>query len=351
MNHFTVENINDQGAGSLRQAIEDANATSGVDKIHFDPRLSGQDIILTSGELEIRDSVEISGGSNLITINGNHTSRIFNVDDLDEANQIEVILDGLTLTGGSSSEGGGAIANAEDLTLSESTITNNENTSLEATDGGGAIRNSDTGRLKIDQSLIAKNQSSAFGGGITNFGELEVVDTILFGNEVTGGGGGGLDNRGSIAEITRTLIANNVNTVNPAGGFGNGTPDSTTIVRESLITGNQAVNGAGFFINAGNVELIDSLVVNNQAQNNGGGVALAENANLDVENSLIAFNRAEVNGGGIASLGGDVTLTGSRVFGNQALTGEGGGIFNDGGALDLDSSIVLANSSNDVFGV
>lgn len=351
MSIFTVENVNDRGSGSLRQAIDEANATPGTDKIRFNSELSGQEILLTSGELEISDNVDISGGSNTISINGNHTSHIFTVDDFDEANQIAVNIDRLTLTGGRSSQGGGAIANAENLTVSHSKITNNENTSLEPTDGGGAIRNSATGRLKIHQSLIAKNQSSAFGGGITNFGELEVTDSILFGNEVTGGGGGGIDNRGSIAEITRTLIANNINTANPAGGFGNGTPESTTIVKESLITGNQAADGAGFFVNAGSVELIDSLVANNQAQNNGGGIALAEDANLDVDNSSIAFNRAEVSGGGIASLGGNVTLTGSRVLGNQALTGDGGGIFNEGGTLDSNSSLVLGNSLNDIFGV
>jgi hypothetical protein len=34
---FTVTNNNDAGAGSLRQAILDANANGGLDKIDFDP--------------------------------------------------------------------------------------------------------------------------------------------------------------------------------------------------------------------------------------------------------------------------------------------------------------------------
>ncbi|WP_299404879.1 hypothetical protein [Acaryochloris sp. IP29b_bin.148] len=349
MSIFTVSNTNDNGSGSLRQAIEEANATPGADQIEFDPLLKGQEITLTSGELDISDDLDISGGKN-ITINGNHSARIFTIDDFDPTTQIEVSIDRLKLTGGSSSEGGGAINNAENLKISRSKIIDNENTSLEPTDGGGAIRNADTGRLEIDQSLIAKNQSSAFGGGITNFGELEVSDSIIFGNEVTGGGGGGIDNRGSLAHISGTIIAKNVNTVNPAGGFGNGTPDSTTIVEDSLITGNQATDGAGFFVNAGKVELIDSLVVKNQAQNNGGGAALAEGAILEIDSSLIAFNRAELNGGGLANLGGNVTLVSSKVFGNEALTGDGGGIFNDGGSLDLNSSFIVANTPNNGIG-
>ena len=338
MNNFTVENINDSGSGSLRQALENANQTEGLDNIQFDSELSGQEIVLTSGELEISDSVEISGNGVDITINGNNNSSIFTVDDFNPAFQSEVIIYQLTLTGGSSEQGGGAIANSEALTISQSRIIDNENTSLEPTDGGGAIRNSDSGSLNINDSLIARNQSSAFGGAITNFGELDVEDSIIFDNEVTGGGGGGIANRGSIAKITDTLIVNNTNTVNPAGGFGNGTPESTTIVRDSLISGNQALDGAGFFVNAGNVELIDSTVLNNQAQNNGGGGALAEGASLEVNNSLLAFNSAEVNGGGIASLGGNVTINESRIFGNEALNEAG--VFNEGGFLDVNSSFV-----------
>jgi len=348
MNNFTVENLNDNGSGSLRQAVEDANQTPGADKIQFNSHLDGQEIVLTSGEIEISDDLTIASDDVEITINGNLNSRIFTIDDLDAANQLDVTIDGLTLTGGSSNQGGGAIANSENLIISQSEIVDNENTSVEPTDGGGAIRNSDTGKVNINHSSIARNQSAAFGGGITNFGELNVEYSLVFDNEVTGGGGGGIDNRGSTANITGSLIANNTNSVNPAGGFGNGTADSTTIVRDSLITGNQAVNGAGFFINAGNVELFDSLVLNNQAQNNGGGAALAADANLEVNNSLIAFNNSEVNGGGIASVGGNVTLNDSQVFGNEALTGDGGGIFNEGGLLDLNSSSIQANLPNNV---
>ena len=39
---FTVLNTDDSGSGSLRQAIEDANATAGIDSIEFNEELSGQ---------------------------------------------------------------------------------------------------------------------------------------------------------------------------------------------------------------------------------------------------------------------------------------------------------------------
>ena len=315
---FTVDNTNDSGAGSLRQAIEEANETHGIDIIQFDSELSGQKITLTSGELQISDSVKIQGllSADDLTISGNNTSRIFSIDDFDAENQVAVVIDKLTLTEGNSSEGGGAIANFENLTISQSKIINNKNTSQKPTDGGGAIRNSDTGHLTIDQTLITNNQSHAFGGGITNFGELDVNYSIISHNQVTGGGGGGIDNRGRQADITGSLIAQNTNTVGPAGGFGNGTAQTTTVVKNSFIFGNQAVNGAGFFVNAGNVEIINSLVNNNQAQNNGGGAGVATEGNLTIENSLISSNSAEVNGGGIFNDGGSLELVFSLVFDN-----------------------------------
>src|SRR5262245_31593542 len=55
---ITVTNINDSGAGSLRQAL--ADAVDG-DTINFNSSLNGQRITLTSGELLANKSITISG--------------------------------------------------------------------------------------------------------------------------------------------------------------------------------------------------------------------------------------------------------------------------------------------------
>ena len=65
MDRFTVDNLNDSGAGSLRQAIEDANNTTGTDEIQFASELNGREIVLTSGEIEITDSLQINGDRNI----------------------------------------------------------------------------------------------------------------------------------------------------------------------------------------------------------------------------------------------------------------------------------------------
>ena len=71
-----VYNINDSGAGSLRQAINDNNALGGGSTIVFSNNTVGT-ITLTTGELLItRDMTIVGPGANLLAINGNG-SRVF----------------------------------------------------------------------------------------------------------------------------------------------------------------------------------------------------------------------------------------------------------------------------------
>ncbi|MEM6473506.1 MAG: lectin-like protein, partial [Planctomycetota bacterium] len=58
---FTVTNTYDSGAGSLRQAIIDANANAGADTIEFNIAGSGTQVINLSSQLDITDQVTIDG--------------------------------------------------------------------------------------------------------------------------------------------------------------------------------------------------------------------------------------------------------------------------------------------------
>ena len=69
---FTVSNLADAGAGSLRQAVLDANATPGADDIEFTGAGATGTIVLTSGEIDITDSLTVNGpGATALTIDGN----------------------------------------------------------------------------------------------------------------------------------------------------------------------------------------------------------------------------------------------------------------------------------------
>jgi hypothetical protein len=78
---FTVTNPGDAGAGTLRDAIDMANANSNgpgvVDVIEFGIPLPNS-IDLITGELEITDDLTITGpGAGMLTVSGGNSSRIF----------------------------------------------------------------------------------------------------------------------------------------------------------------------------------------------------------------------------------------------------------------------------------
>src|SRR5262245_41790169 len=117
---FTVLTLADSGAGSLRQAIFEANALPGSDTIDFADGLSGP-IVLSSGQLSVTDDLIIDGpGVNQLAVSGNDTSRVFQI-----AGGISVAVDDLTIADGRADRGG-AIRNAGGrLTLTNVVVTNN----------------------------------------------------------------------------------------------------------------------------------------------------------------------------------------------------------------------------------
>ena len=108
---FTVTTTHDGGAGSLRQAICEAEAG---DTIDFAGNLAGQSLTLTQGPLVIDKDLTITGlGADELTIRGNgcNPSRVFTISHC-----ATVSLSGLTIADGQANQGGG-IFNAGTLTV------------------------------------------------------------------------------------------------------------------------------------------------------------------------------------------------------------------------------------------
>jgi len=179
---------------SLREAVGLANNFIGPHTIRFDPSLDGETITLTLGELLITNAMTIDASSLVggLTIDASGTdptpeqdnedgSRVFNIDDSDDANVLTVTLSGLTLTGGDKAGWGGAIRTREDLTLTRSTITDNSART------GGAIRS--VFGLTVVSSTISGNRANDQGGGIAASGSLTVESTTISGNSADIGGG------------------------------------------------------------------------------------------------------------------------------------------------------------------
>jgi hypothetical protein len=142
----------------------------------------------------------------------------------------DLTLQHVTLSGGSSSEGGGVL-NRGTLTIENSTISGNT-----ADVGGGVF--SYAGTLTIESSTISNNTSSAGAGGLFNAGNTGIVNSTISGN--TGNSGGGVFNFYGSLTIENSTISGN--TANVGGGVYNSFyfSDGNLTLNRSLIAGNQA---------------------------------------------------------------------------------------------------------------
>ncbi|MBE9170746.1 right-handed parallel beta-helix repeat-containing protein [Pleurocapsales cyanobacterium LEGE 06147] len=295
---LTVTNANDDGLGSLRQAISDANATAGFDTIEFDDRLSGQKISLTSGELQITDDLTIQGlGADRLTISGNNISPVFLIDDGDQSNQIDVVIDGLTITEGTTADNGGGILNRENLTVSNSTISDNT---------GGGIFSAGFSGNPIDLTVSNSTISDNIGGGIfSSEGFFQATDTTIADNT---GVGIGVFN-GSL-EVTGSSISGNSDR-----GIGIGFADLK--LTDSTISDN---TGGGIGASRVNLEITNSTISGNTTAGDGGGIS-ASVVNGKITNSTIANNTADSNGDGVGNGGGVEIFAGEIEFNNTIIAG------------------------------
>jgi hypothetical protein len=332
---YQVTNTADSGAGSLRQAILDANAHLGNDVITFASGLRGQIIKLTSGEITITDSVTIDGdldnnGTADITISRDTTAprfRIFNIDDGLSSSQ-QVTLEGLIITGGSivSSGGatGGGILNRETLSLIGSTVNSN---SISFGAGGGIYS---SGTLNLVGSRISGNStlgSGGPGGGIYSSGILSLINSIVSGNSTSGrsSGGGGIYSSGSLSLNGSTVDSNSTQGPLSVGG--------------------------GIY-STGSLSLNNSTVSNNSTADSishGGGIAINSSANQvsRISNSTVSGNTTTANGGGIAINSGVVQVRNSTLTLNQAAAGGGIASFSNA-RTEFVSSILAGNINSDV---
>src|SRR5215208_3659189 len=223
---YTVNTNADSGAGSLRQAIIDANTTTGVaDTINFAPSLSGQTITLTSAQLPTITDVAglaIDGGSADITISGDNKYRVFAVGS-GIGSGARLTLSNLTVANGAVgiSEGGGGIRNiGSTLEVSNSTISSNS-----AYAGGGIYIEGDGATLEVSNSTISDNSADLAGGGIDIFQsrltsgivKATVSNSTISGNS-TNASGGGIYNQLGTLEVSNSTISGN--SADP--GFGGG---------------------------------------------------------------------------------------------------------------------------------
>lgn len=335
---FVVMNSNDSGAGSLRDAVAQANALAGTDTITFDAGLSGGTITLTTGTLGITDDVIIdaSAAPDLI-VSASSNSRVVT------SNSADVELVSIHLRDGASGLGGAAFVDG-DLTLRSTTISN----STASIGGGGALVD---GNAFVYNSLITSN-SSEEGGGLAVIGSALIDGSTLSGN-IADDGGGALFTAESSLTVTDSTISDNNGCEedgDPAGG-GIAALGPVT-VSDSILSNNTCTEGNGGAIHVTSDDVLPPVVrinagsalTGNSAED--GGALFAEGVVVVVDDSTISDNNADDDGGGIRAEGAELSIDASTLSDNSA-NDDGGAVSLDVGLLTIDGSTFSDNNADD----
>lgn len=328
----TSDTVAGDGVTTLREAIEQANATPNLN-ITFDPTVfaTPQTIALT-GELLITETVTISGpGADLLSIDGAGNGRVFRLDDGDTMVDKLVTMEDLTIRGGvtSGADGAGILA-VETLLLRDSTVT--ENTAGGAS--GPGVRNGGgieaSAGLTLERVTISNNRGGR-GAGIRSLGgSISIADSLITGNggsiSTSAFQGIGLYVRlyaGDTLLLAGSQLSGNTGTVSSGGCNGVGMnldvePGATATITHSRIE--------------------DNLCTVSTGSGNGGAIRAAVEGALDIMESTLSGNTLSVSGGGSVVGGGiaayvdyagRLTVSDSTISRNT-VTGPGFGI-NAGG--------------------
>lgn len=298
--NFVVTTDADLVAGSLRQAVADANAFIGADTITFDPLFFSTPRTMTVtaafGSIEINEAVSIVGpGTNLVTANGNNATRIF--DTVGAPTDAVINISGMTFSGGKGVQGGAIRVSDEQLVLNNCVFNGNISPSY-----GGAI-------------------GVIFGGGLT------ATDCVFTNNVAPAGDGGAI------------FISAN----------------SSISLQRCTLSGNQADRGGAIYCNSG-LNLDSCTVSGNQATGvagggEGGGIFISHYGiqTTVIHNSTISGNKAQTSGGGIYCDGyfaNALSILNSTITANIAVTGKGGGVGRGTAYLTTISGSIISGNNN-----
>lgn len=270
------------------------------------------DIILFTDDITLTAVENVSNGSNglpvitatAITIDGNGftLSRDLTAPDFrffEIAPNLEVIIQNLTITGGSTTLNGGAIYvdNLSYLGLLNVRIVDNF-----AVSRGGAIFGN-TAFLEIIDSTISSNRGDNGGAIYQSNGYLSLTDTTINNNQAVWGGGIHLS--GATSHVDGSTISGN--TADYGAGIFNSDIFNMT---NSTISGNIATDGGGI-LNTGTATINNSTIVLNQAVN---GAGIRNDGTITLTNSIVSGNNGSSDCENIA---GTIVTNGNNITGHS----------------------------------
>jgi len=240
---FTVTNTNDTGAGSLRQAITDANNAAGADNIVFNLATLPA-TITTSSFIRTLDTVTITGpGARQLTISAG-------------AAGFQGFIIGQFSTTPSVSRH--SHATFEDLTVSGFT----------AAGAGGAFNLQNTSHSGILSSItlnrvaVRNCQMSSGAGGVVSIGTGSFTATNCEFTSCSGtGSGGAINNSGGILTLTSCTFSGNTAAISGGAISGSATLNSCTI------SGNTSAQAGGGINATGTFTMMNTIVAGNVSTN------------------------------------------------------------------------------------
>lgn len=311
-----VENAQDSGPGSLRQAI--ANAGNGAVIEFARPFFDQPRTIALASTLVVNKRLTILGpGLDLLTLDANLGRRHLNVDAGAVLN-----LSGLRLTRGDpggNTSGGAILINGGSLTASDIRVDDSR------AYAGGCIYN--VGTLVLYRSLLSACQARASVGALFNeSGHSATIADTRIEDSIAVDGAGGVGNAGTLLMFRTSLSSNSARF---GGGFSN---YGTATLRNVTISGNTATQqrGGGIHVASGaSLTLVHATITDNSASLQPAGGLWNDGGTVDLLNSLIADN----HGVGIgADVAGVLRSAGHNLIGDS-----------NGNSFAADSSSLVGN--------
>lgn len=269
---------------SLRDAVDASNLNSETDEIIFG--VTGTFTFTQTENIPITEQLTITGpGANLFIVDvgsppSPNQTNAFIVNGAGTTN-----ISGITITGGNKDGDGGAveIRASETVNLSECILTDNK---VDGLGDGGAIINE--GILNITDCTFSNNSTTdatSVGGAIDSFG-AGASTTIT--NSTFEGNSSDLDG-GAISSKAPLRIVNTTFSGNQAGSAGSGGAlvnyGNTATIINATFTENSANSGGAIHVDAGTVELKNSIVADSTSGGNCSGTVTSLGNNLDSEDS------------------------------------------------------------------
>ncbi len=397
---YLVTNTNDSGPGSLRAAIDAADAGAFAPTITFASSLAGQTIYLTTVGDATDDgfsalaitapmTIDASTAPGLVIAGPGPTDtsgfRIFFVKepagDTFTLKNVTVsggdasgsgtagdggglfdaggttYLRGVTIRGNTAIDGGGLASYGGTTTLTNCTVSGNS-----ATIGGG-LMTYNNGSTVLTDCIVSDNTAQSAGGGVFNDGGTTTLTSSTVSGNTASNGGGGLYNKEGTATLTNSTLSDNMAGV--GGGVNN--EFGTTTLFDSNLSGNKAFSGGGLYnvglasSQPGTATLTNCTVSGNMATGTfgrGGGIENYNYGTITLNDSTVSGNSAHL-GGGLENDGAvstTVTLTNCTVSNNSAT--EGGGVDTDstagytsGAKTTLINSAVSGNTAQSGGGI